>query len=184
MLSVEKRYHLPLHAILVVMASSVDRVLVQTRLPGLPGVSQQVCLVQMVLEQGGVRSCTITSKTGAILCQQQEAFQVLERCGDVDWHVTTLAPASPGANHAHTGSLSGTPDAVASTERAGTTSLIPRLRIHPVPPDILASLSRPHRMALVLVDGKRSVETIAHLLAKSPADIHETLAVLPHLVQF
>ena len=183
MLSVEKRYHLPVQAMLLVMASSVDRVLLQTHLPGLPGISQQVCLVQMLLEQGGVRSCTITSKTGAILRQQQEAVQVLERCGDLDWHVTTLVPTPQGANHSHTGSLFGAPGAVASTGRTGAASPIPRLRVHPVPPDILASLSRSHRMALVLVDGKRSVNDIAHLLAKSSSDVQEIFAVLRHLVQ-
>lgn len=61
---------------------------------------------------------------------------------------------------------------------------IPTLRVNPLPKEILASLSRSRRMALVLVDGKRSIDDIAQLLAKSPSDVQEMLAVLRHLVQF
>ncbi|HEU5382267.1 MAG TPA: hypothetical protein VFV38_43185, partial [Ktedonobacteraceae bacterium] len=60
---------------------------------------------------------------------------------------------------------------------------VPTLRITPLPPETLASLSHPYRMLLVLVDGKRSIAELARLLSKSPAAIHQMLAMVPHLVK-
>ncbi|HEU5382257.1 MAG TPA: hypothetical protein VFV38_43135 [Ktedonobacteraceae bacterium] len=90
MQSVEKWYRLPVQAMLAVVQSSAARVLLLAQPPSLPGISKRGCVVHLVLGQGAVSSCQITDAVGTVLAQNQEAYQVLLRCGDLEWQVMAL----------------------------------------------------------------------------------------------
>ncbi|MGH2479916.1 MAG: hypothetical protein ACRDHW_09705, partial [Ktedonobacteraceae bacterium] len=123
-------------------------------------------------EQGALRSCMISGPTGVVLLQNQDAYAALVRCGDLEWRV--IYPADLAASE-HAQPMT---DALEHTQWG-----IPRLRVAFLHREMLASFSRSQRVALVLVDGKRSIEEIAHMLSKSPHAIQQMLATLRDLVQ-
>lgn len=168
----EKRYHLPVEAMIAIMASSRQSVLLLAHLPALAGFATQGCLARIVLEQGALRTCLIIRKSGVVLLQNQGAYAALLRCGDLEWRV--IRPADLAA--------SGPAQSVMGASEH-TQWGIPRLRVTSLHRDLLTSFPRSQRVVLVLVDGKRSIEEIAHLLSKSPHDIQQMLADIGHLVQ-
>jgi hypothetical protein len=173
---VDKRYLLPVMAVVETMKALPDIVMLQGRLSSLSGVSKDTCLAQIILGQGQVHSCMITAtRTGTVLLQQQEAYHALERCGDVNWSVLP-APSSytPMRQKAAL-----PPIATYETLPAK----IPSLLVAELRPAILEPLSNPYRRVLLLVDGRRSIEDIARLLNKEPHEIRQMLAALPHLIQ-
>lgn len=118
-------------------------------------------------------------RADAALLQQQEAYQALLRCGNLEWQVDSL-PASSPSGQGQPGGIS----ALAQDTRNGSLpSCIPILRVSPLPAETLASFPSPYRMALILVDGRRSIHEIARLRSRSPDDIQQMLARAPHLVQ-
>jgi hypothetical protein len=174
---VNKHYLLPVLAVVETMKILPEIVMLQAHLPLLPGVSKEPCLAQIILGQGHVSSCKITTtKTGAVLLQQQEAYHALERCGDLEWSVLPAPFLSPSASQK------------AALPRIGASgqypSKVPSLSVKALTPEILASLSSPYRRVLALVDGKRSIEEIARLLNKTPQEVQQMLTTLPHLIQF
>ncbi|MGH2508291.1 MAG: hypothetical protein ACRDHZ_12945, partial [Ktedonobacteraceae bacterium] len=89
-----KQYRLPLIAMVETMKSSSPCVLLQAQLVSLPGISKQACVAHVIVGQGVVHACRIAGATGSLLLEQQQAYEVLARCGDVDWLVFP-APGSP-----------------------------------------------------------------------------------------
>ncbi|HEU5382101.1 MAG TPA: hypothetical protein VFV38_42335, partial [Ktedonobacteraceae bacterium] len=142
MQSVEKWYRLPVQAMLAVVQSSAARVLLLAQPPALPGISKRGCVVHLVLGQGAVSSCQITDAVGTVLAQNQEAYQVLLRCGDLEWQVMALHEQKQPA-------VSRVPRSDTREQAFRETSMpsgVPTLRITPLPPETLASLSHPYRM--------------------------------------
>jgi hypothetical protein len=172
----EKQYRLPIGAMVEIMKYSPDKVLLQAHLASLASLSKQVCFAHVVLEQGGLHSCTIMEKTGRVLLQQQDAYDALVHCGDLNWRVVRT-PSVQDLRH-------GRPVTSTLGSLESTLWHIPTLRVNPVPRETLLALPHAQRVALVLVDGKRSVAVIAQLLTTSPQKIEQTLAALRHLVQF
>lgn len=171
----DKRYLLPILAVVEAMMWSPDVVSLQSHLPSLPGVSKDACLAQVILGQGHMYSCTITTKAGAILREQQEAYKALEPCGDLEW-ILSKAPVSPPPSPQ---------EARPNAERANArTAQIPVLRVKEIPAETLNRLTHRYRRVLLLVDGKRSVEEIARLASKTPQEVFHMLKALEHLIQF
>lgn len=157
---------------MAIMESSLQSVLLLSHLPTLPGLARHPGLARIELEQGAVRSCLISGQSGAVLLQGQDAYAVLSRCGDLEWRV--IRP----------------PDVMEAVRVRPVTGMlertqwgIPRLRVAFLHREMLASFPRSQRVALALVDGRRSVEEIAYLLSKSPREIQQMLAEIGHLVQ-
>ncbi|MGH2482427.1 MAG: hypothetical protein ACRDHW_22505, partial [Ktedonobacteraceae bacterium] len=73
-MTLEKQYRLPVEAMLAIMASSRQSVLLLSHLPALAGLATQGCLARIMLEQGALRSCLITRKSGVVLLQNQGAY--------------------------------------------------------------------------------------------------------------
>jgi len=173
---VDKHYLLPILAMVETMKGSPEVVVLQAFLSLLPGVTKDACLAQVTLGQGRIHSCTITTKTGTVLREQLEAYQALERCGDLNWSVlpasSLYAPASQKA----------TPSRLDASDQP--TSRVPSLRVQALTLEILEPLSNPYRRVIRLVDGKRSIEDIARLLNKTPQEVQQMLAALQHLIQF
>ncbi len=170
----EKRYLLPILAVVEAMKFSPDVVMLQSHLPSLPGISKEACRAQVILGQGQVYSCTITTRTGAVLRQHQEAYKVLEQCGDLEWTLSSApfpSPPNPRAANPNT--------STASAKMAP----IPVLRVKELSAETLSSLAYPYRRVLLLVDGKRSVEEIARLASNTPQEVIHMLKALEHLIQ-
>ncbi len=171
----DKHYLLPVAAVVETMKDLPDVVMLQAQLSSLPGLSKEACLAQIILGQGQVSSCKIiATRTGIVLREQQEAYHALERCGDVTWHVRPAPSLHPPVR----------PQATLPPTSGTFPAQIPSLRVSRLSPEILAPLSHPYRRVLGLVDGKRSIEDIARLLNKTPQEIQQMLAALPHLIQF
>jgi len=174
---VDKRYLLPIVAVVETMKWSPEVVLLQAQLPSLPGVSKDACLVSLIIGQGHMYSCTITAtRTGTVLREREAAYHAVEQCGDLEWSVGP-APRFPAP-----ASQKGVP---VQPNTAGTfASPIPSLRVPALTNEILQPLAHPYQRVLRLVDGRRSVADIARLLGKQPQEIQQMLAAMPHLIQF
>jgi hypothetical protein len=155
------QYILPVRAVIEIMKQHPEVVMLQSSLSSLPGVSKDVCLAQIILGQGKVHSCTITSK-GAVLRERQAAIALLERCGDLTWDVLPYTLQDTDISH------------LPPPRR-------PKLRVS-VTPQILARLSHPARRVLLLVDGQRSVEEIALIASKEAEEVREMLHAMNALV--
>lgn len=176
-MQVGKHYLLPVVAVIETMKASPDLVVLHSQVAALPGMTKNACVAQIVLGQGKVYACTITTATGSVLLQQQEAYRVLERCGDLSWSVTLATPSL--STHSRQQEI---PPGRGMDGRMS--SMIPSLRVNTLAPETLASFSHAYRQVLVLVDGKRSIEEIARLLARPADTVHHMLVALAHLVQF
>lgn len=173
----DKHYLLPVLAVVETMKMSPNVVMLQAQLLSLPSVSKEVCLAQIILGQGRVHSCTITTaKTGTVLREQQEAYHALEQCGDLNWSVLPAPSLYASASQKTTPPHMGVSDQYISN--------IPFLRVKSLTPEVLAPLSLPYRRVLMLVDGKRSIEEIARLLNREQQEVQQILAALRHLIQF
>jgi hypothetical protein len=175
---VDKHYHLPVQAVVETMKASPEMVMLQSHLSSLPGISKE-CFAQLILGQGGISSCVITATTtGAVLFQQQEALSALAHCGDLNWSVVP-AP-SLHATNVTIPQKDTRPHRGASGQQQRPLPF----RRNTLTPEILASLSHAQRRVLVLVDGKRSIEEIAHLLSKTPQEVHQLLVPLQSLIHY
>ena len=152
-----------------------DLVMLQAQLPSLSGVSKKACLVQIVLGQGCVRSCTITAAAGTIL-RDPEAYRALEQCGELHWNVLPVPSSYVEGTQLATPPYMGT--------SGQYTPRIPSLCVKALTPEVLAPLSHPYRVLMMLVNGKRPIEEIAWLLNREPQEIVQMVAALPHLIQF
>ena len=167
----ENSYVLPVEAIVEVMKHSPELVDLHSVSPLSP-LSKEPCVARLVLGQGKLASCTITTTTGNRLFEGQQAYTALLRCGAVQWRVSpapALVRQPPSFSR---------PEVVVPLPQH-----VPCLRVKELPPALLASLSHSHRRVLALVDGKRSLAEIALLLATTPEKVSHTLSALAHLVQ-
>jgi hypothetical protein len=172
---VDKRYLLPVLAVVETMKWSPEVVMLQAHLSSLPGVSKDACLAQVILGQGSLYSCTITTRVGAVLLERESAYHALEQCGDLEWSVASApSPQQAGPQVARS-------HAIPAVARAAQ---IPRLRVKELPAETLNRLAHPYRKVLLLVDGKRSLEEIARLAAKTPQEVAHMLKTLEQFIQF
>lgn len=174
----EKQYRLPVSAMVEILKASVEQVVLRAHLPAVPGVSKKACLARLIVGQGVVCSCAVTTPNGEILLKHQEAYQALLRCGDLEWLVEPFPGFSPPEPYLSPSK----PTAAAPTAAEEEPRCIPTLRISPLPSETLAAFTHPYRTVLALVDGRRSTHEIARLLSKAPTDIQQMLASVPHLV--
>jgi hypothetical protein len=174
---VDKRYLLPIVAVVETMKRSPEVVMLQAHLPSLPSVSKDACLVSLIIGQGHMYSCTITAtRTGTVLREQEVAYHTVEQCGDLEWSVGP-APRFP---------TSASQKSVPSQPKVSGKFVlpIPSLRVPALTNEILQPLAHPYQRVLRLVDGRRSVADIARLLGRQPQEIQQMLAAMPHLIQF
>ena len=169
-----KHYLLPILAMIEIMKWSPDTVVLQAHLVALPGVSNEACLAQVMLGQGNLSSCTITTTMGAVLLQQQEAYQALERCGELHWSVFPASSLSTSISQTNP------PFRVEPSDQHS--SMIPSRRVSTITSETLATLSHRSKRVLALVDGKRSIDVIAQLLSISPYEVQQKLKALSHLI--
>lgn len=176
-----KQYRLPFIAMVETMKSSPTCVLLQAQLVSLPDIPKQACVAHVLVGQGVLHTCRIIGATGGLLLQQREAYEALTRCGDVDWLVLPAPPSATGT--VGQGNGRSVTKALGSTSNAPNMGNVPTLRVSPLPREILEQIPRGLRIALVLVDGRRSIAEIAQVLKKTPHEIQQIFAQMPHLVK-
>ena len=150
-------YPLDLTTILYILQGQSGQL--QTTLEGLPGI-REPCRASLILTNGKVTSCSLTTRRGALLAQGQRVLDLLAGLGIVEWLW------EPGA-----GSSLQLPSKAASNA-----SPVPRRR-EPLRQDALLACTRTQRRVLGLVDGRRPIQEIAALLAVPPADVDRFRAI-------
>ena len=155
-------YPLDLATILYILQGQSGRL--QAILEEVPGI-REPCQATIMLLEGKVASCFLETRRGALVGQGEQVLNLLTGLGTVDW----LWEAGPGvALQAPTRSST------------GTLSPIPRRR-EPLRQQALEACSRLQRRVLGLVDGRRTIQEIASLLAVPPTELERLRAVLREL---
>ena len=137
------------------------------------------------LDKGAVKSCVVRNKAdGRVLLSNDEAIQWLINHGKLNWNLeedvqlqnpsVPLLPAPEEVQHNRR------PDEYARPVFAQRNQLdsIPKRTLKGEALHLNAFASREHRQVFTLVDGRRTVEEIIHLLHKSPASV---LSILQEL---
>ena len=154
---VSQRYVLPAAAVIETMKNA-NVVRLQTHVPPLPGQTEE-STAELVVGQGKIHSCCIVTKSGAPLFMHAEALKVLEQLGDLEWSIYQ-APT----------------DIAGAIRRKGEE--IPRRMVPCLSLAQEQVLSRREKQVFALVDGKRSIETIAHILHLESSAAQEILQKL------
>jgi hypothetical protein len=155
-------YPLDLATILYLLQGQSGRL--HAILEEVPGI-REPCQATITLVEGKVASCFLETRRGALVSQGDRAFNLLIGLGTVDWlWEPGFETASPTPRRSSTGALSS----------------IPRRR-EPLRQDMLEACSRLQRRVLGLVDGRRTIQEIATLLAVPPTEFERLQAVLREL---
>ncbi len=129
-----------------------------------PGI-REPCQATITLVEGKVASCFLETRRGALVGHGERALNLLIGLGTVEWlwepGSVALLPPPPK-----------TP--------TGALAPIPRRR-EPLRQDMLGACSRIQRRVLGLVDGRRTTQEIAALLAVPPTEFERLQAVLREL---
>ena len=155
---IPRRYLLPVNAILQTLRDQNGITALSATLPFVPGYQQDAGEVVLILGQGHVQTCTIRACDGLLLVQGGEALKALERLGSLEWQVQGFRGSGDVgqamSSNGHDPSL----------QEHLTDQYIPRRRVTTLSLAQQQTLSRRHRQVFALVDGARSVATIAALL--------------------
>ncbi|HZO75417.1 MAG TPA: helix-turn-helix transcriptional regulator [Ktedonobacteraceae bacterium] len=144
---------LPVTILLATMRELHATVTLHAALASLPEGWNDACMAELVMVQGSLQSCTIRTMEGHQLLQQEAAFQMLERLGELEWR---LQPSWPDESRL------GQPPAAA-----------------PLSAVMLANCSQREKQVLLLAQGHKPPQEIARLLGLSPPQVElilETLA--------
>lgn len=133
------------------------------RVPSLRGSVQAI----LTLSRGKLVTCSIYNIENRVLMEGEQALTALSRVGTVAW------AWSEGVDQAQSSSGAILPQ---------TSSPIPRRLVH-IEPQVLNTWPRNYRRILVLIDGERSIEKIAEILALSSEGVQEMTVILRELRQ-
>jgi hypothetical protein len=141
------------HSTCLVVAEGAFRALIQTAKGGPKETMHQI---ELAFHSGKIVSALVRDRTGNLLVQGNEALIAGNEAGSLLWHVQPLVLPQPQT-------ASGMP----SGPR-------PRRTRDPRPED-LSALTREERRVLLLVDGRRDVQTLAALSHMEP---HKVITML------
>lgn len=128
-------------------------------------------LAQILLEQGNVCACSITSReTGFIVLKEQDAFEYLCHLEGITWQLTLGEREIPGELSPRR-PIQEPP----SYHSQPFSKRIPRRVKIPTPQELHMLSSRKHRHVLSLVDGQRTTEEIGRLLSLGASDTENIL---------
>ncbi|HEU5377961.1 MAG TPA: hypothetical protein VFV38_21270 [Ktedonobacteraceae bacterium] len=175
-----RHYLLPLLAVVETMKGLPEMVSLHAEVPSVPGLARGTYLAHVVVGQGRCSSCTITTPTGRLLLQQQEAFDALQQVGNLAWRLSAPPSASMSALVQTEAEFQ-----EGDAPERGRTPIRPR-RIGRPEPAHMQALPHAQRHLLWVIDGQKTLEQLARLLAKSPDDIYHLLLRLreQHLIHW
>lgn len=73
------------------MKESPFLIQLQTCLASLPDITTEVCFAELIVGQGKMHVCKITTRTGHLLLEHKEAITHLQQCGSVEWSLLPMA---------------------------------------------------------------------------------------------
>ncbi len=156
-------YVLPMSVLLETMRELAASVTVQAQLAALPQGWNEPCVAELVLVEGRLYACTISTTEGLMLLQQEAAYQVLNRLGTLEWSVRPDGRSSPQDEQ---------PPSPTISKHA------PWLVASSLSSEVLASLSRRHKQVLLLSESHKRPEEIARLLRLSVQKVEQILQTL------
>jgi hypothetical protein len=167
-----QHFHLPVNVLVETLRGWHGTVVVRTHIPGLAEVWTGVCLVEMVLVQGVVCSCTISTAQGQPLLHQEAAFHAVRSLGALEWTLSSSASSVPlppaSVQEGNDQPVSAANRVPHRTQAALSPGLL----------DGLDGLSRRHKQVLLLIDGHKNCQEIARLLTMDPQEVEAILHLL------
>lgn len=163
-----QRYQLPVTILLATMRDLHATVTLHATLASLPQGWNEPCLAELVMVQGAIQTCAIRTMEGLLLLQQEAAYRMLERLGELEWTLQAALPEpSPALRPGHAG-----------TRREAYAGVSVPL---PVP---AGTLSHRQKQVLLLTESQKRPEEIARLLRLSEAQVEQFLRELAaqHLI--
>jgi hypothetical protein len=171
----QQRYTLPTSAILQTLRHQNGITALSALLPCVPGYQRDAGEAVLILGQGRVHSCTIRTRNGLPLVQGGEALKALEQLGNLEWQVQGFRGSGEAGQI-----ISSTGQAPTWSQEPLTGQHRPRRLVAQLSPEQQQALSRHHRQVFALVDGIRSVASIATLLHLSTEEVACLLQELHH----
>lgn len=145
-----------------------------------PGVKKR-CQVFLRLENGSIKSCSITDEYGEEIGSGEVALKIIQN-QVLEWHyIENQNPSSPSPPQETPRNLPQT-QPLPQSPLADLYSLIPQ-HTYPISRSLFLSWPRPYRTVYSLINGKVSINHIIRLLAReySIEKIHEVLVYLQRL---
>ena len=161
-------YQLPIHVIIEMIQDLHEQVALRASVPAVPGILSQKGFATIIVSDKGVQWCVIAEQsTGSILSQQDEALNILQRYDKLEWRLLSPEELSSHKNLSH-------PDMHSSETN------IERIPARELSLTSAQMQTLPHaqKQVFALVNGRNTVEHIAHLLTKSPHEVSTILLKL------
>jgi len=171
-----EHYQLPIAVLLETVKDVPELLSLRTQLSSIPGISEEPCLAEIVVEAGRIHACTITTAKGQLLLRQHAVFSALEQLGELEWTIDPL-PAFPGLPQPFAGGSQSQPGALSLQQRC---EAIPQRAGSLVTPTLLEGLPRRQKHVLLLADGHKQASDIARLLGLHPQEVELLLSQLHH----
>lgn len=175
-------FTLDLKTLLQILSRQKQHGLLQAEIPSdklrIPG-TRQLLQAGILLENGVVRNCAIALRQGERVADGQQALQLLLGVGIIEWHWMVNTPQL---------SLSSPKEASPVTQpiqmaQAAMPSYSPPIPVSiprrtPRGDEVWQMLPRDYRKILALVDGQRSVQKLATILAMKEDEVANILRTL------
>lgn len=156
-------YQLPVTILIETMRGLSATGVLHAHLASLPEGWKEACLADLVIVQGILHTCTIRTMNGLLLLQQEAAFHMLERIGELEW----ILRAFPTEQH-----IASPRQASLSTEECSWKGASP-----PLSP-VLGVLPHREKQVLLLLESQKRPEEIARLLQLPLSQVEHILQAL------
>ena len=157
-----QHFHLPASILVETMRGWRGAVVLRAQVSGLPHVWTGLCLIELVLVQGTIYACTISTSQGQPVLHQEAAYQAVRHLGALEWTLIPSAGSVPS-------SRASMPEGIERPMSA--TSWLPRRTQATLSPDQRDRLSRRHQQVWRLIDGSKSRDELARLLTMDPQEV-------------
>ncbi len=158
------RYLLPVAVLLATMSDASATVTLRAQLDALPQGWDGAGIAELALVQGQLQRCTIRTLDGQLVLQQDAAFHLLERSGELAWTLHAPAPDDP-----HQGPQRQTLHHPEPRRWTVTT---------PLSATVLARLPLRDKQVLLLLQSRKAPEEMARLLGLPLPQVEQCLLAL------
>lgn len=176
-----EHYLLPLAVLLETIRDVSETVSLRTEVLSVPGISEEICMAEIIVGRGCLYACTITTTEGQLLLQQDAALRALEHLGELEWVLSPCLPLGTPLPHQEGSWLQ-----QSSTPPLQRDGAVPRRTDVFSMPALLERLPRRQKQVLLLADGHKQTSEIARLLGLEPQEIERLLRQLyrQHLIHY
>jgi hypothetical protein len=157
-------YILDLETMLEVLTYHRRTGVLSADLPSGGPMLKEACHLEIMVDRGKVRSCSITDQNGHVLMENEQALQMIKSLGVIRWRLSESAKKA---------ALQELPATAAARSSAG----VPRRLVH-LGAEHMASWPRLYRSVYALIDGQTSLERIARMLFVMPGVVEQVISDL------